>query len=51
MEHSEYSADDIASKCGFKNTAAYLSAFKFSFGITPIDFLNSMNQMFKKKQN
>ena len=51
MEHSEYSADDIASKCGFKNTAAYLSAFKFSFGITPSDFLNSMNQMFKKKQN
>lgn len=51
MEHSEYSADDIASKCGFKNTAAYLSAFKFSFGIAPIDFLNSMNQMFKKKQN
>ena len=50
MEHSEYSADDIASKCGFKNTAAYLSAFKFSFGIMPIDFLNSMNQMFKKKQ-
>lgn len=51
MEHSEYSTDDIASKCGFKNTAAYLSAFKFSFGITPSDFLNSMNQMFKKKQN
>ena len=51
MEQSEYSTDDIASKCGFKNTAAYLSAFKFAFGITPTDFLNSMNQMFKKKQN
>ena len=51
MERSEYSTDDIASKCGFKNTAAYLSAFKFAFGITPTDFLNSMNQMFKKKQN
>ena len=51
MEHSEYSTDDIAIKCGFKNTAAYLSAFKFAFGITPTDFLNSMNQMFKKKQN
>ena len=51
MEQSEYSTDDIASKCGFKNTAAYLSAFRFAFGITPTDFLNSMNQMFKKKQN
>ena len=49
MEHSDYSADDIAVKCGFKNTAAYNSAFKFAFGITPADFLNGMSQMFKKK--
>lgn len=51
MEHSDYSTDDIASKCGFKNTAALNSAFKFSFGITPTDFLSGMSQMFKKKDS
>ena len=49
MELSDCSMDDIASKCGFKNTAAFISAFKFSFGITPTDYMNSMSQMFKKK--
>ena len=49
MEHSDCSMDDMPGKCGFKDTAAYLSAFKFAFGITPTDYLNSMNQMFKKK--
>lgn len=51
MEHSDYSTDDIASKCGFKNIAALNSAFKFSFGITPTDFLSGMSQMFKKKDS
>ena len=51
MEHSDYSTDDIACKCGFKNTAAYINAFKFSFGITPTDYLSSMSRMFKKKEN
>jgi len=51
MEHSDYSAEDIASMCGFKNTTAYNKVFKFAFGITPTDFMNSMSQMFKKKQN
>ena len=50
MEHSDYSADDIASKCGFKNTAALNNTFKFAFGITPTDFLSGMSQMFKKKE-
>ena len=49
MEHSDYATDDIASMCGFRNTAAFNSAFKFAFGITPTDYLSSMNQMFKKK--
>ena len=49
MDHADYSADDIASKCGFRNTAAYISAFKFAFGITPTDYLSSMSRMFKKK--
>ena len=48
MEHPDYSMDDIAGKCGFRNTAAYLSAFKFAFGITPTDYLSSMNRMFKE---
>jgi AraC-like DNA-binding protein len=51
MEHSDYSVEDIARKCGFKSIAAYNSAFKFSFGITPTDYLSSMSQMFKKKEN
>ena len=50
MEKSDYSAEDIASMCGFKNTAAYNDVFKFAFGITPTDYLNSMSQMFKKKE-
>ena len=50
MEHSDYFAEDIAVMCGFRNTAAYISAFKFAFGITPSDYLRCMGQMFKKKQ-
>jgi AraC-like DNA-binding protein len=50
MEHSDYSMDDMPSKCGFRDSAAFLSAFKFAFGITPTDYLNSMSQMFKKKE-
>ena len=49
MDHADYSTEDLARKCGFKNTAAYISAFKFAFGITPTDYLGSLNQMFKKK--
>lgn len=51
MEHSDCSTDDIVSKCGFKNVAAYNSTFRFAFGITPNDFLTSMSKMFKKKQS
>ena len=47
MEHPEYSADDIAGQCGFRDTAAFNKAFRFSFGITPTDFLSGMNRMFK----
>ncbi len=49
MDHSDYFAEDIARMCGFRNTAAYNGAFKFAFGITPADYLNSMSGMFKKK--
>ena len=49
MEHSDYSMDDIAGRCGFTSTSALISGFKFAFGVTPTDYLNSMNQMFKKK--
>ncbi len=50
MDHSDYPAEDIARKCGFRNDVAYISAFKFAFGITPTEYLNSMNQMFKKRE-
>lgn len=49
MEHSDYSMDEIAGKCGFRNTEAFNSAFKFSFGITPSDYLSGVKQMIKKK--
>ena len=49
MENSGNSVEDIASRCGFRNIAAFNKAFKFSFGITPNDFMSGMNQMFKKK--
>ena len=49
MEHTGFPMDDIPSKCGFRDAAAFVSAFKFAFGITPTDYLNSMSQMFKKK--
>ena len=50
MEHMDYSMEFIASQCGFKNSAAFNSAFKFAFGITPMEYLNGVNQMFKKKK-
>ena len=49
MEHSEYSMDDIARKCGFANTASLNSNFKFTFGVTPTDYLHSISLLFKKK--
>lgn len=51
MEHTDLSTDEIISMCGFRNSAAYISAFKFSFGITPTEFQSGVNLMFKKKQN
>lgn len=50
MEHSDFSMNDIALMCGFRNTAAFNCAFKFSFGILPSDYLNGISQMFKKKE-
>ena len=49
MEHSNYSMEDLVGMCGFKDAASFNSAFKFSFGITPTDYLNTMSQMLKKK--
>ena len=48
MEHSDCSMDEMVSKCGFSNSAAFNSAFKFAFGITPTEYLHSMSKMFKK---
>jgi AraC-like DNA-binding protein len=49
MDHSDYPMDDMPGKCGFNDSAAFNSAFKFAFGITPTDYMHSMSQMFKKK--
>ncbi|MBR4730911.1 MAG: AraC family transcriptional regulator [Prevotella sp.] len=50
MEHSDFSTDDIACQCGFRDAAAFNKAFKFAFGITSTDYLSSMSKMFKKKR-
>jgi len=49
MEHSGSSMEDMVIMCGFKDTAAFNKAFKFSFGITPTDYLNTISQIFKNK--
>ena len=49
MEHSCFSMEDIVFMSGFKDAAAFNKAFKFSFGITPTDYLNTIRQMFKNK--
>ena len=48
MECPDYSMADITSQCGFRDIAAFNKAFKFSFGITPTDYLSGMSNMFKK---
>ena len=48
MERPDCSMADITSQCGFRDTAAFNKAFKFSFGITPTDYLSGMSNMFKK---
>ena len=48
MERPDCSMADIISQCGFRDTAAFNKAFKFSFGITPTDYLSGMSNMFKK---
>lgn len=50
MEHPDCSAEEIVRWCGFKNIAAYKSAFRFSFGIIPTEYVRCINQMFKKKE-
>jgi len=49
MDHMDYTMDEIAIECGFKNTQSFVNAFKFAYGITPTDYLNSMRQMFKRE--
>lgn len=49
MDHSDYSVDEMISKCGFKDAAAYINTFKFAFGITPTEYMRGISQMFKKK--
>ena len=49
MEHKDCSAEEIVRWCGFRNIAAYKSAFRFSFGIIPTEYVRCMNQMFKNK--
>ena len=51
MEPISCSMDEIAHKCGFRDTAAFNNAFKFAFGITPSDYQSSVSNMFKKKAN
>lgn len=49
MEYSNSSMENIVRKCGFKDAAAFNKAFKFSFGITPTEYLHTISQIFKNK--
>lgn len=49
MDHSSYSLEDLVSMCGFKDTAVFNTAFKFSFGITPTEYLSSIRGLLKKQ--
>ena len=49
MERSGSSMEDMVAMCGFKDAAAFNKAFKFSFGITPTEYLNTISQIFKNK--
>ena len=49
MEYSNSSMENIVRMCGFKDAAAYNKAFKFSFGITPTEYLHTISQIFKNK--
>ena len=49
MEHAECSAEEIVRWCGFRDTVAYIRAFKFAFGILPTEYVRCKNQMFKEE--
>ena len=49
MEHSGFSLEDMVVMCGFKDAATFNKAFKFSFGITLTDYLNTISQIVKNK--
>lgn len=49
MVHSEKSMDEMAGMCGFREYTDFTNAFKFAFGVTPTEYVNSMNMMFKKR--
>lgn len=44
MEHSDYSTDDIASKCGFRNTAAFNSAFIIKQEVAQADLAAAISE-------
>lgn len=50
MDPTECSLGNIAIRSGFKDTNTFNSAFKFAFGVMPIDYLDSVSQMFKKSK-
>lgn len=49
LEQPELSIEEIAERCGFRKTAAFVVAFKFAFGITPWKYRDSTSQLLKKK--
>ena len=50
MEHPNCSVEDIIGWCGFKDATTYKTAFKFSFGIIPTEYVQSMKQMLKAEK-
>lgn len=49
IEHPHDSIDTIARSSGFRDTGAFVRAFKFAFGFTPSEYCKSMSQMLKER--
>ncbi|MCR4603263.1 MAG: helix-turn-helix domain-containing protein [Prevotella sp.] len=48
MDHADYAMDEVAVMCGFRDSGSFNAAFKFAYGITPNDYMNSMKDLFKR---
>jgi len=51
LKHSQNDIGQIAFECGYQNHETFTRAFKDYFGLTPIEYRNSIADLTKNKQN